>query len=266
MIIDGTDVSTLGVIAERRPQARSAPSITQVLDAAPGAWRRVRLGKDAPEAKVINVTGAVVGDTLAQLRSRIDQFKWMVRPDTELAVRFSDYTDREWLGYRTSLGIADIDPGWVTNGVKFDLQIICPDPFARELSLQNKQTSGAAPLVLTPDIATAPMPVIITITGNTGANLVNPVLHYRDKNNTDIITLALADTLDGTETVVLDTEHFTAVKNGSTNVGGLISGSYFDVNPKDGDYLGSPAGPDIQLTADSGTADLFKVEYYRRYW
>ncbi len=276
MIIDGDNVTDWGVIVEDRNPSRSAASIQHIIQGAPGAWRRNRLGMNAPDPLEIRVVGHVFGalpngGTLAQLRANIDEFKYRVRPNTELAIRWSDQINdspiRENLGFRQSLIIEDIAPGWMTEGVRFSLNIICPDPFAREATLQSDTDNSALPNVITPTIGTAPMPVIITLTGNTASPLVDPVLHYRDGSDTDIVTLSLNDTLDSTETVVIDTEFFTAVKNGSTNVGGLISGSYFDVDPGDGDkYAGSPTYPDIYLTATSGAVDLFKVEWKRRYW
>ena len=273
MIIDGVNLSTIGVVVGDRSPSRSAAATAQIVESSPGAWRRVRLGRNAPDALLINVVGSVVGDietggTAAQLRANLDQFKFIIRPDYEMAVRWSDQVVdtpiREWLGYRSLLIVNDIVPGWETEGVKFQLEIICPDPFGRESTLQDEQSSGAAPIVLTPSVGTAPMPDVITVQGN-ATNLVNPVIEYRDKANTVITSISYAGTLTASDTLVIDTEHFTAKVNGS-NVGGSISGSYFDVNPGDGDYLGSPAGPDVRLTADSGNATLFKVEYKRRYW
>lgn len=271
MIIDGIDLSTINVIVEDRTPSRSAAATAQIVEGAPGAWRRIRLGRNVPEALQIHVIGHVVNEALdlEALRASIDQFKYMLRPNKELAVRWSDMTGdtpvREWLGYRHILRVDDIKPGWLTEAVRFDLTLICPDPFANEASLQNKNTSGSAPLVLTSDVGTAPMPVIITLQGH-ATNLVNPVLHYRDGSDADIIVISYAGTLTVSDTLVIDTEFFTAEVN-SANVGGLISGSYFDVDPGDGDkYGGSPTYPDIQLTADSGDATLFKVEYKRRYW
>jgi hypothetical protein len=232
---------------------------------APGAWRRIHLGDDAPEALLISIAGHVEGTSLSDLQDNIDRLKWTLRPRRELTLRWSDTSDREWFGYRHELVIADIPPGLFQKVVRFSASIVCPDPFAHELSQQTKSDPGAAPRVVTPDIGTAPMPVEITIVGNAGANLVNPVLHYRDKNNSDITTLGYTGSLGGSDTLVVDTEYFTAKLNGSS-VAANMSGSYFDVDPNHGDYLGSPAGPDIQLTADSGTADTFDVKYYRRYW
>jgi hypothetical protein len=270
MILDGTDVSTFGVIVEDRNPSRSAAATKLVVDGAPGAWRRIHLGDEAPDALEIEVRGHVVAASLAALASRIDELKFRLRPRREIAVRWSDTSDREWFGYRHKLAILDLPPGWVMKGslavVRFQASIICPDPFAHELSQQTLESNGAAPQTVTPTVGTAPMPVVITLTGNNSANLVNPVLHYRDGSDTDIITLSYGGTLNGSDVLIINTETFVATLNGS-NAGGDISGSYFDVDPGDGDpYAGSPTYPDIQLTADSGTADLFRVQYYRRYW
>lgn len=271
MIIDDMNVATYGVIVGDRSSSRSAATTKQIIQGAPGAWRRVRMGMDAPEALQIAVNGHIIGDTASDLRDNIDQLKYSLRPNKELTIAWSDTDDREWFGYRQSLRITDITPGWVTEGVRFALTLLCPDPFAHELSAQNPSTSGAVGatgLVLTPLVGTAPMPMIINITGNTAAPLVNPVLHYRDGADADIITLSLTDAgLDSTEDIVINTEFMTALKDGS-NVAGNISGTYFDVDPGDGDKYADPTPtyPDIRLTSDSGSADDFSLEYKRRYW
>jgi hypothetical protein len=264
MIIDGFDLKDITGLKTRSP-SRSAAKVKQIIQGAPGAWRRHRLGHDAPEPMLINVAGWVYGSTLSQMQSRLDELKFRVRPDAELVVTWSDVSGREFLGYRESLQIQEIAPDWLTEGVGFQLRILCPMPHGRDTSLQNDTNSGALPRVITPTVGTAPMPVVITITGNSG-NLVNPVLHYRDGSDTDIYTLAYSGTLGASDTLVIDTEAMTAVLNGSTNKAGSMSGTYFDVNPGDGTpYAGSPTYPDIQLTG-TGTADLYKVEWRRRYW
>lgn len=270
MIIDGNDLKTIAVLKDR-PGSRSAASVKQIVAGAPGAWRRVRMGRGAPDPLQVVCRGWVVGDpndmdggTPAQMRANLDQLKFWTRPDKELIITWSDISGRQWYGYREELSIGGVHPEWTTPATAFALRIICPMPYAQETTPQTDDTSGAAPRVLTPSVGTAPMPILITITGSS-SNLVNPVLHYRDKNNSDIHTLSYAGTLTAAQTLVINTEAMTAVLNGSTNVAGDMSGVYFDVNPGDGDYLGSPNGPDVQLTADSGSTDDFQLDWARRY-
>ena len=58
---------------------------------------------------------------------------------------------------------------------------------------------------------------------------------------------------------------FRSLETNGVNVAGDMTGTYFDINPGDGDLLGSPTGPDVQLTADSGTADDFQLDWRRLY-
>ena len=269
MIIDGVNFQAQGVCTpDRRGPSRSAAAVKQLIKGAPGAWRRIRLGRDAPAPLRIAVNGSVGldGDSLSQLQGRIDELKYRTRPDKELTLAWSDTPGREFLGYRERLNIEDIPPDWVSPAVRFDFSMVCPVPFARDDSLQTTQDATpnkTPPTVLTPTVGTAPYPLVITITGDAVA-LTNPVLHYRNGADADIHTLSYVGTLGAADTLVIDTEAQTALKNGS-NVAGDMTGTYFLVNPGDGDYLGSPNGPDVQLTADSGNHDLFKLEYRRRW-
>lgn len=269
MIINGTNIRTFEAIVTDRSPSRSAAATKSVLAAAPGAWRRVRLGRDAPDALEINLVGFVVAEnqSLVTLQSNIDRLKFELRPQREMTIVWSDDVQtpaREFQGFRTLLKIDDIGPGWVTNGVRFQTKIICPVPFAKETAEQTDTDNGTPPRLITPTVGTAPMPVIISITGN-ASNLVDPVLEYRDGSNNVLFTLAYVGSLTAAQTLVINTEAFTAEVN-SVNVGGDMSGTFFDVDPGDGDFLGSPNAPDIRLTATSGIADLFEVKWFRRYW
>ncbi len=269
MIIDGNDLQTIAILRERGP-SRNAASVSQIISGAPGAWRRIRMGRGAPDPLQIVCIGGVVGDptdpnggTQAQMQGNLDKLKYWTRADKELTVSWSDIANRQWKGYRQRLDVGGIPPEWVTQGVHFALRILCPVPFAEDDSLSSPNTSGSSPLTITPNVGTAPYPVVIKITGNNTANLGSLVIQYRDKADTVIHSLTYTGTLTGSQQLIIDTEAMTAVI-GSTNEAGNISGTYFDINPGDGDYLGSPAGPDVNITF-TGTCDDFTVEYRRRW-
>lgn len=266
MILNGTDVSTYGVIVGDRSPSRSASRTVHEMVDIPGSFKNLYFGSKTPSPLTIRVTGHIVGDTLSDLRGNIDEFKHNLQPQKQCTIRWSDMTGdspvREWLGYRDSLDIDDIVPGWLTTGVKFTATVICPEPFALEASLQNVQTSGSLPLNLTPTVGTAPMPLVITLTAS--STITDPVFSYRDKDNLTIYQITYSGTISAAQSLVIDTDAFTAEK-ASVNVGGYMSGTYFSVDPADGDFLGSPAGPDVYLTG-SGSATLYKLEYKRRYW
>lgn len=264
MIIDDVNLSTLGLTVQRRGSSLSAPRVRHIMAGRPGAQRQLRIGQEAPEARLLTLTGILEADSVANLQAAYDELKHRTRPTKNLTVAWSDRTGVEYTGRRESLEPDEFHPAWLQTVLAVELAILCDDPRGKETSLQNKSTNGAAPLILTPDVGTAVMPVIITITGSS-SNLVDPVVQYRDGSDTVLYSFTYSGTLTGSDTLVVDSEAFTVELNGS-DAGGNLSGTIFDVDPGDGDpYAGTPTYPDIRLTATSGSADLFKVEYYRRY-
>ena len=265
MIIDGVNLSTLGLVVQRRGSSRAAARVQHAISGTPGAARRVRIGNEAPEARLLMLIGYLRGSSVADLQSKLDELKWRTRAGKDLVVEWSDQTGIEYVGRRESLDVREINPGaWIRKGMGVELAILCEDPRGRETTEQNKSTNGSPPLVLTPDVGTAIMPVKITVKGNNTSNLVDPTVDYRDKSDAVIASWTYSGTLTGTNTLVVDSERFTVELDGA-HASGDLSGTIFDVDPGDGDYLGNPAGPDIRLTAVSGSAEQFKIEYRRRY-
>jgi hypothetical protein len=265
MIIGGTNVADFGLIVESRETSRQAAAVISAIAGAPGAFRRVRIGQDAPEPLLITLTGHLIGTSLADLQTNLDELKYRTRPNTDLTIAWSDQTTREYIGRRESLEPTDIPPGWVNPVVKVRLTILCPDPRARYSSAESESTSGAVPLILTPAIGTAPMPVIITLKGNNASNLVNPTIQYRDSSDNVVKTFTHTATMDGGDTLVIDTENFTVELNDANDIDNF-DGDFFDMDPNDGDYLNQPSGrPDVRLSG-TGTADQFKLDFRRRYW
>ncbi len=269
MILDGVNVSTFGVIVDDRSPSRSGPRLHHLLNAIPGAKRRLRIGQQAPNAKLITVTGAITGSSLLDLQQRIDEFKYRLRPDRELALQWSDDQQtpaREWLAWTAELRLEEIRPSWIQKATRFRLELLTPDSRARETTLQSAENNGALPRVIESPIGTAPHPLLITITGNTVSDISDPVIDYRDSADAVVKSLAFTGiTLTGTDTLVIDTEAFTAESNG-VSVGANLSGSYFDIDPDDGDFVAA-ATPDVRLSdTGGGTADLFRIQYRRRYW
>jgi len=270
MNIDGTDVSSYGVIVQNRRSSKAAANIKQAYKGAPGAWRNIRLGRNAPDPLLWTCSGFITATSHANLLAQVDQLKWRTRPNKELTLQWSDQSTIEWLGYRQSLDIQGFVPDWIQTACRFTLIIFCPDPRARNAAPSQSSTSGTAPLTRTIDVGSAPHPITITITGNSSQQLVNPVVNYRDYNNATVSSFSISDTLDETETYTINTEtHVVEKTTGSvvTNGGGNFSGTMFDCDPDDADPSTWPIGTvSVQLTADSGDADNFQVNYRRRWW
>jgi hypothetical protein len=233
------------------------------------------LGKNAADPLVITLRGFIEGTTLSNLQSRMDEFKWRTNPNKVLTIAWTDMTDREWLGYRQRLDMPDFDPGWVQTYVRFALTLICPDPRARATSETDTSTSGSPPLVREINVGSAPHPVIVTIEGNNGSPLEDPVVTYRDYANADTgfsfsLTTASGG-MDGDTLYRINTEtHVVEIStnNGSSwsNGGGDFSGDMIQIDPQHGGTSWPLSTVDLRLTATAGSCDQFRVQYYKRWW
>ena len=278
MIIDGTDLETIGLIVDDRGRSKSGARAKLAIGQAPFAFRRFIIGRAALLSKRITLRAAVVTDNQlsraagrTQLATRLDNLKWRLRPDVDHILRWTDDEAplREWLVQTDVVEQRDFIPGWVTPHQRIDLILTAEDPRARARVVTTRSDPGATPrLVEFPSIGNAPMPAIITIVGNAGANLTTPSLNYRDSANLILTTLTFTGTpLTGTDTLVVNLETFGVTLNGANAVDD-ITGDFFEIDPDDGDFLSGLAAdhPDITLTAVSGTADTFDVAFRERYW
>ena len=268
MLINGTNVSTFNAIPSRRAGNRGIVNHDQLVEVAPGASRGVLVGRGGASPHQVTVEGFVYADTVAGLQANLDRLAYECDPERDLQLEFSDRANVEFVGRVVSLEIGDMDHGWVVPVALCRVKVAVAEPYRRDTSSNDLTDSGTAidvsPLVVTLTVGTAPMPVVITILGGAGTSLVDPVINYRDGANTILQTLTYAGTLTGTDTVIINTETFACTLNGA-DARANLSGTFFDVNPRDGDFQGSPNAPDIQLTATSGDADDFDVDYRRRW-
>ncbi len=270
MIVDGTNINTFNAIVQSRRSSRQAVRTKTNIQGAPEAWRRLALGRDAPDPLTLVCEGFIDETSLSNLKDAMDEFKYRTTPNRLLVVRWSDMTDREWQGYRETLDFQDYVPGWVQTRVRFNLVIVCPDPRARDLSDTNTSTNGSLPLTREINLGTAPHPLLITIQGDS-ANLTNPTVTYRDYANSAVSSFTITDTLDNTEQVRVNTEtHVVEKKVGAgswTNAGGTFSGTMMEADPIHGGSSYPPSTVDVQLTGGSGeSCDNFEVEYRKRWF
>lgn len=278
MIIDGTDLLTIGLVSANRGRSRSGAKARLAIGQAPFASRRFIIGRQALEQKRITLRGAIVTDfgltpaaARAQLQTRLDDLKWRLRPDVDHILRWTDGQTplREWLVQTDIVETQDFVPGWINPHERIDILLTAEDPRARARVETTRSDAGAAPrLVEFPSIGNAPMPAIITIVGNAGSNLDTPSLNYRDSSNAILATLTFEGApLTETDTLIINLETFQVTLNGANAIDD-IDGDFFEIDPNDGDFLSGAAAdhPDITLTAVAGTADTFDVAFRERYW
>lgn len=268
MIIDGVDLKTKGLEVFRRGDSRSSPTFGDNFVQVPGMSSALWLGSAGVAQKPITLVGYIVATTLAQLRSRVDEIKWRLRPGAH-TLRWSDDATREWLVRTEQVLVRGFDPEWVRTSVNIEITLWAEDPRGRNPTEQNVNSAGALPRVLTPAaIGNAPMPVILTITGNNGSPIPSITVEYRDSADAIIATFAWdGDDLTGSDTLVIDTGRAVVERN-STNDSANVTDSSgalpFDMDPARGDFV-TQALPDIRI-AGTGTADVCRLTYRERWW
>lgn len=264
MIVDGTDLSTIGVVVQSRSDSLSGVRHRNTYQVASGANQAVYTGRSV-EPKTIAVIATLDASSKAQFQSRLNELRWRLRPDQHHTLRWSDLDTWEWLVRIEENPVRGYTPAWKNAPAEIELLVTAADPRARNRTLRTESGSGTPPLVLTPTIGTAPMPVLITIVGNNAANLVDPVLEYRDSSDVVIATYGYTGTLTGSDTLTIDTETYVTELNGSNTIENWDIPPFFEIDPDDGDFL-APSSPDIRLSATSGDADNFQLDYRERYW
>ncbi len=273
MIVDGFDLKTIGLVPHRRGASRSSPRFDQQFVQVPGAWKALWLGRGGVAEKVMSLTGHMVGSDVADLRGKLDELKWRLRPGGSHTLRWSDDATREWVVRFSEMIVRGIDPEWIAvagyAAVVVEVACEAEDPRAQNPTEQNVNSAGALPRVLTPTaMGNAPMPVLITITGNGAANITNLTIEYRDSGDTVLSTFTWdgAD-LTGSDTLTIDTGLAVVERNGTNDIASVTDTSGvlpFDMDPNDGDFVAQTL-PDIRVSG-TGTADVCRLTYRERYW
>lgn len=269
MIIDGTDLVDIGLVVGTRPGGRSGPSIRDPFAEIPGANQARRLGRGTIGPKTITLTGIVEAATIGALRTNLDKLAWYLRPQDSHTLEWSDDSTREYVVYFSDLIVNDFDPGgWVQPYAKVEVIVKAEDPRGRATSATDVNSAGALPRTLTPTaMGTAPMPVIITVTGSS-TNVTSMTIAYRNSADATVSSFSWDGTdLTASDTLVIDTGLATVERNSVNDVASITDANGalpFDMDPDDGDYLTS-SYPDIYITG-TGTANTCKITYRERWW
>lgn len=269
MLIDGTDVRDFGLIPADRAASRSSPFIRDPYAEIPGANTARRLGRGPVSSKPIILRGHIKETSAAALRAALDELKWRLRPGLEHTLRWSDDATREWLVHFTEIVVRGKGLEWISNAVEIEVSVTAADPRGRNPTEQNVNSPGALPRVLTPGaMGDAPMPVIITITGNNAAPIQSLTIEYRDAADVVVHSFDWDGTdLTGSDTLVLDLSKPSVERNGVNDIDSITESPIvlpFDLDPNDGDFL-APSLPDFRITG-VGTADVCRLTYRERWW
>jgi hypothetical protein len=250
MTVGALDLSTIGFVVRDRYLPRLGghriQTVVPVGSADPVVAGLVRTPDE------IAVSGTLIRSTHALLLAAFDTLTAAV--DGEKVIRFTDITDREWIG-RLNRGPSRIQGNfqpWVNTAEGISLSWLAIGP-ARAQAITT--TAGNNP-VLT--LGTAPSKPTITVT-RTGGTITRVVIAVRTAADAVIRTMQW----DGSVTagsLVVNADTQTITNNGSNAIGGLLSTSRFPIlDPNEG-------ADDILITVTGGTGLTYSTSYYKRWW
>lgn len=232
IIVNGTDLATLGVIARGRaalPLGIRSPRTVSI----PGGYP-VRTGEEIAAGK-LTIDGALLAADHDAVLANVDALALLLRG--ECVIRLDDYPDREWVGYLEDASkLALHDPAWVQRSGALSLAWTLPDPRARARVETVRTGSGA--LVL----GSAPSEIRVEATGLTDATVRVRAGGSAGTILTELVWSGAAGAL------VIDTETATISVDGANAIDGMTAASVFPVaDPAEGaDYIEVSAGATVR--------------------
>lgn len=252
--VNGFDLSTIGFTARGR-RLPHAPTERTATVPVPGARSAVRMG-GVREPGRLSVAGTMVADDHATLLTRLDTLAEQLRG--ELEVRFSDITDREWVGWlQPGSGPAVVDPPWAARAADVALEILCPDPTARGQS--ETSASGTSPTL---DLGTAPSDLVVTVTNGSSAAITQVILRVRagGAGGTILRELQWDGSVAVNDALVIDAEFMTVENDGANAIDGLTAASDFPVaDPEEG-------ADTLTVSISGGGGESVETAYRKRWW
>lgn len=252
IVVNGTDLSTLGVLFRQR----SFPSLggeRSALVPIPGRSGGVRMGGSV-EPGSLSVEGHWYETDHETARRRLDSLAALLQGEN--VVRFTDYPDREWVGHfqQAPNRAQFLDPQWISAGGRLTLEWALPDPTARAQA--ETSVSGAAPALA---LGTAPSALTVQVTNGATAAITRVVVDVR-AGTTVLRSLDWSGSLALSATLLIDAGR-SQVRIGTANaVQGITSASVFPV-------ADPAAGADnVAVAVTGGGGHSITTRYRRRWW
>lgn len=250
LTINGTDLSTLGFVLQNRRIPRM-PGTQQTIVTVPGFVGGRRLGSVVAPA-TLAAPGYVRGDTHAELLARLDTIAAALRG--ECVIRFSDITDREWVGRLRPSALDELGPSLVALQATLALEFDLEEPTARaQAETVYSATNNALAL------GSAPSPIQVSLTA-AGGPVTQVLLQLRSGGTGGAVVHLLQ--WDGSipvgQTLVVDASTFSVSLNGANAVGGLSANSEFPI--------ADPAEVDALTVAQTGGSGVTRDIRYRKRW
>ena len=249
LIVDGTDLGTIGFIGDKFPNPFDAPDRVYRQETA-----HARVGTVVSTAtptirgRTFKVSGHVLADTAANADAYLHELKYRLYAPSVL-VRFSRDETVEYRARCVSIASKPVKPEMVQRAFEVTIEFLLTDPrtYAIADSVVGFSTATDMPL------GTAPTDPVIRLSSGT-----NPILIYKDSSAVEIARMGF--TWSGTY-IDIDMDRKTVIDNASANqIATLTTGEFFSLDPYDGDYP-TADWPTLEVNSGTGTAT-----YRKAYW
>jgi hypothetical protein len=246
--INGTSLQALGFIPAEREIPRLGGERTALV-ALPGA-EAIRMG-GIIEPGVLAVHGSVVAADHTALLAAFDTIAAACRG--LCVIRFSDITDREWLGYLQQGPTRAGGPrAWISSVSRATLQWALPDRRARAQALTEQV--GANPALV---FGTAAMPLTITIANGSGT-ISQVGIDVRTSGGIVRRSFTWNGSLSAGASLVVDAELFRVTAAGVNAINGASQASEFPIaDPAEGAH-------NVLVSVMGGSPTI--TTRYRRRW
>lgn len=252
--VDGTDLSGLGLaVAEDISGWRSRPVSDWPTAQVPGRWGETLLSS-APRIgpRVLEVPCILTASSASNLQSNLNDINWHLDAGRvgEMLVKLSTDTALEFRARAADVDDSLVNAAVATTAAELTISFFCPDPriYTNAASVVSFNSATAMPQ------GTAPTEPVIRVEG-AALGSSDPTVIYKDTSGTEQARLEFTHTFaDDTEHIDVDMATGEITDEGGNNVASsLTGGSFFRLDPQDGDFPNS-SWPTLEVDTGSGQA------------
>jgi phage-related protein len=249
MLVDSYDLSDLELVISGVTGWRDGVGTSWDQVQVPGRFGSIAtaLEPSYPTRQLV-VTGTVLGTTVADLYSKLDQIKWRIGL-VEKEFAFVDDETRVFNARLTGFQSTGIQPMMTQLGTTVSITLLMLDPRIYDDSPTIVGSIGNSDVDL--PLGTAPVRASINVTGSGSFTLT-----YKDSSAVEVATMTITG---ATAPVDIDMDAQTITDAGGNAVDTLTAGDFFAFDPADGDYV-TPDWP--TLRCGSGTAQATYTKAY----
>lgn len=257
LLINGTDVLTLGFRLSTPTgwldiAARTHPTVVR-----PGRAGAYLSGQIQEQTRKVSLAGWIDAASDAAARSAVDGLRSLLLKAVPATIVLPDSATRQITAYLEA-HVTDVGTGpvLIQRTLKARLDLLLLDPYAYDITTTSVTLGAGVNRAL---LGTAPSFPVITINGAA----TNPTISLVRYDGTVLATLTLTITTIAGDTLIIDMDKKTILKNGASAISTISAGDFFAMDPATAQNgLGVNATDQPYVTSSSGAG----TTAYKRAW